>query len=157
MQNDSLPEAVVDVLTRLHGHGPIDAATIPTDQRAAWDYCIAEGYAVTLRAFALDTDTRDECQTGASVFLADPGAKALARHKLNLSTPERSGGDAGVEELDLVALRQAIAELGRDAKADAVIGRVKIGKSRGRQLLRILESRGEYSGFTGPVPSRYRK
>jgi hypothetical protein len=54
-------------------------------------------------------------------------------------------------------LRAAIAMKGRDAKPDDVIGHGPLLRQVGRDGLRTLERRGEYTGFSKPRPARYQK
>lgn len=56
-------------------------------------------------------------------------------------------------------LRKAISDLpeGRAAKPDTVVEQAMVQRTIGRLVLRWLEARGEYSGFTRKKPARYRR
>lgn len=63
------------------------------------------------------------------------------------------------DEADLKRLRQSIQESARGMQAPVkeIIKKTGIGNSRGRELLRRLERRGEYNGFSRNKPPRYQQ
>jgi len=52
-------------------------------------------------------------------------------------------------------VRDAIAKLGKDSKADCITKEAGLSRRACRQILRQLEKRGEYTGFAHKKPSRY--
>lgn len=56
-------------------------------------------------------------------------------------------------------LRKAISDLpeGRTAIPDVVVKQAMVQRQIGRQILRWLQTRGEYNGFTRTKPARYRR
>lgn len=65
------------------------------------------------------------------------------------------GTDA--DRVRLVTLQEAIVKHGTKANPDTIIAAAKVARKKGRQLLRLLEARGEYRGFARSTPSRYRE
>jgi hypothetical protein len=68
----------------------------------------------------------------------------------------RPNKTARVSEDDIEAMRRAIEQRGRNAKAVNLIRVAGLSEQRGRDALRWLEAHGEYVGFSRRRPARYR-
>ena len=51
-------------------------------------------------------------------------------------------------------MRDAIKALGADAKSETLVKHAHIKKQDGVRALRVLEERGEYTGFARPHPPK---